>query len=75
VYKTELWVTALDLPNNLPHNRYVLGMDVMGFQVSQAVFYNTRQFCFDQLNWPAVLHRASGGQTSSERWQALLPHP
>lgn len=34
-YKTELWVAALDLANNLPHNRYVLGFDVLGFQVSR----------------------------------------
>jgi len=32
-YKTELWVAAMDLANNLPHNRYVLGFDVLGFQV------------------------------------------
>jgi hypothetical protein len=31
-YKTSLWVTANDLALNLPRNRYVLGMEYLGFQ-------------------------------------------
>jgi hypothetical protein len=36
MYKTDLWVSAQNLADNLPQNRYVLGYDVLGFQVGQA---------------------------------------
>ena len=33
VFRTELWLSAMNLADNLPLNRYVLGYDVLGFQV------------------------------------------
>ena len=53
IYKTELWVSAMDLANNLPHNRYVLGFDVLGFQVSSAGTY--AHVCHQNRNWQQTL--------------------
>lgn len=32
-FRTQLWLSALNITDNLPQNRYVLGYDVLGFQV------------------------------------------
>lgn len=32
-FKTNLWLKAMNLAENLPRNRYVLGYEVLGFQV------------------------------------------
>lgn len=31
-FRTEMWVAASDVGTNLPKNRYVLGLDILGFQ-------------------------------------------